>query len=174
MAESFLNLLRWIQATPGSTGIRESTWTYPVIESVHVLGLCLFLGFALIWDMRLLNKAFRRVPVSDIQARVMPWVNVGFIIMVISGSLLFYEEPVRFYGNIFFRLKIVALLLAGLNALIFHFFTSGKRLVEWDSSPISPRSAKVAGYVSIFLWVCIVVFGRFIAYNWFDPLVPQS
>ena len=96
MAESFLNLLRWIQATPGSTGIRESTWTYPVIESVHVLGLCLFLGFALIWDMRLLNKAFRRVPVSDIQARVMPWVNVGFIIMVISGSLLFYEEPVRF------------------------------------------------------------------------------
>ena len=62
-------------------------------------------------------------------------------------------------------------LLAGLNAAIFHFFTAGKRLIEWDSSPVSPPSAKMAGYISLFLWACIVVFGRFIAYNWFDPIV---
>jgi len=168
---SLLSFFRWLQETPASVGIRESTWTYPVIESVHVLGLCLFLGFALLWDLRLLNVTLRRVPVSDVQARVMPWTNVGFVIMAISGALLFYEEPVRFYGNIFFRLKLVALVLAGLNAAIFHFFTAGQRLIEWDSSPVSPPSAKAAGYVSLFLWACIVVFGRFIAYNWFDPIV---
>jgi len=128
-------------------------------------------GFALLWDLRLLNVTLRRVPVSDVQARVMPWTNVGFVIMAIRGALLFYEEPVRFYGNIFFRLKLIALVLAGLNAAIFHFFTAGKRLIEWDSSPVSPPSAKAAGYVSLFLWACIVVFGRFIAYNWFDPIV---
>jgi hypothetical protein len=168
---SLLSFLRWLQETPASVGIRESTWTYPVIESVHVLSLCLFLGFALLWDLRLLNLTLRRVPVSDVQARVMPWTQVGFVLMVISGSLLFYEEPVRFYGNIFFRMKLVALVLAGLNAYIFHSFTSGKRLVEWDNSPVSPPAAKAAGYISLFLWMLIVVFGRFIAYNWFDPLV---
>ncbi len=168
---SFVSFLTWLQETSVSVGIRESTWTYPIIESAHVLGLCLFLGFALLWDLRLLNITLRRVPVSDVQARVMPWTNVGFVIMLISGVLLVWSEPLRFYGNIFFRLKLIALVLAGANAGFFHFFTAGKRLIEWDSSPISPTSAKVAGMISIFLWACTVVFGRFIAYNWFDPLV---
>jgi len=171
MSASLLSFFQWLQETSVSVGIRESTWTYPIIESAHVLGLCLFLGFAMLWDLRLLNVTLRRVPVSDVQARVMPWTNVGFIIMVISGLLLFWSEPVRFYGNIFFRLKLIALVLAGANAGFFHFFTAGRRLIEWDNSPISPTSAKAAGIMSLFLWAAIVVFGRFIAYNWFDPLV---
>ena len=171
MSASLLSFFQWLQETSVSVGIRESTWTYPIIESAHVLGLCLFLGFAMLWDLRLLNVTLRRVPVSDVQARVMPWTNVGFIIMVISGLLLFWSEPVRFYGNIFFRLKLIALVLAGANAAFFHFFTAGKRLIEWDNSPVSPTSAKVAGIISLALWSAIVVFGRFIAYNWFDPLV---
>ena len=169
---TILSFLEWLQATPFSTGIRESTWWYPIIESVHVLSLCLFLGLAVFWDVRLLYWGFKRVPVSQLQAHLMTsWVVVGFILMVASGTLLFIEEPVRFYGNIFFRAKLVALVLAGANAAIFHFFTAGKRLIEWDSSPVSPPSAKAAGYISLFLWACIVVFGRFIAYNWFDPIV---
>lgn len=171
MSSSFVGLLEWLQQTSVSVGIRESTWTYPIIESAHVLGLCLFLGFAMLWDLRLLNITLRRVPVSDVQARVMPWTNVGFVIMLISGVLLVWSEPLRFYGNIFFRLKLIALVLAGGNAAFFHFFTAGKRLIEWDTSPVSPASAKAAGIISLFLWACIVVFGRFIAYNWFDPLV---
>jgi hypothetical protein len=168
---SLLMFFEWLQETSVSVGIRESTWTYPIIESAHVLGLCLFLGFALLWDLRLLNVTLRRVPISEVNSKVMPWTQVGFVLMAISGGLLFWAEPVRFYGNIFFRAKLVALLLAGLNAFIFHKYTAGKRLIEWDLSPVSPASAKAAGYVSIFLWTCIVVFGRFIAYNWFDPLV---
>lgn len=167
---SLLSFLQWMQETPNSIAIRESIWTYPIIESVHVLGLCLFLGFAFLWDLRLLNFALKRVPVSDVQARVMPWMVVGFVIMVISGLLLFYAEPVRFYGNIFFRAKVVALVLAGLNAFVFHQ-VAGKRLIEWDSSPVSPKGAKMAGAISLTLWTLVVVFGRFIAYNWFEPLV---
>jgi len=168
---SILSFLQWLQATPFSTGIRESTWWYPVIESVHVLSLCLFLGIAVFWDLRLLYWGFRRVPVSDIQSGLMSsWTVLGFILMSASGMLLFVEEPVRFYGNIFFRVKIVLLILAGLNAFIFHS-NAGRRLVVWDSSPITPRGAKVAGGISLFLWALIVICGRFIAYNWFTPLV---
>jgi hypothetical protein len=168
---SILSFLQWLQATPFSTGIRESTWWYPIIESVHVLSLCLFLGIAVFWDLRLLYMGFRRVPVSDLQSRLMtPWVMIGFALMAISGILLFAEEPVRFYGNIFFRVKVVLLVLAGLNAFIFHS-NAGKRLIDWDNSPMTPRGAKIAGSVSLVLWVLIVICGRFIAYNWFTPLV---
>jgi hypothetical protein len=168
---SILSFLEWLQATPFSTGIRESTWWYPVIESVHVLSLCLFLGLAVFWDARLLYWGFKRVPVSQIQAGLMTsWVVLGFVLMVISGTLLFVEEPVRFYGNIFFRVKVVLLIVAGLNAFIFHS-RAGRRLIDWDNSPITPTGAKLAGAVSLSLWALIVICGRFIAYNWFKPLV---
>jgi len=168
---TILSFLEWLQATPFSTGIRESTWWYPIIESVHVLSLCLFLGLAVFWDVRLLYWGFKRVPVSQLQAHLMTsWVVVGFILMVASGTLLFIEEPVRFYGNIFFRVKVVLLIVAGLNAFIFHS-KAGRRLIDWDTSPLTPKGAKVAGAVSLTLWALIVVCGRFIAYNWFKPLV---
>jgi len=166
---SILSFLQWLQATPFSTGIRESTWWYPVIESVHVLSLCLFLGIAMFWDLRLLYWGLRRVPVSDVSSRLMPWTVVGFVLMSVSGLLLFIEEPVRFYGNIFFRVKLVLLVVAGLNAFIFHS-NAGKRIIDWDTSPITPTGARVAGAVSLLLWAAIVVCGRFIAYNWFKPL----
>jgi len=168
---TILPFLQWLQATPFSTGIRESTWWYPVIESVHVLSLCLFLGIALFWDLRLLAMGLRRVPVSDLASRLMPWTFVGFIFMTGSGVLLFIDEPVRFYGNIFFRVKVVALVLAGLNAWFFHYSGVGRRIIDWDISAVTPRGARIAGAVSLFLWAVIVVCGRFIAYNWFKPLV---
>ena len=168
---SFLSFLQWLQATPLSTGIRESTWWYPVIESVHVLSLCLFLGIALFWDLRLLALGLRRVPVSDLASRLMPWTFVGFIFMASSGVLLFVEEPVRFYGNIFFRVKLVALVLAGLNAWFFHYSGVGRSIIDWDTTAKTPSGARWAGAVSLFLWGVIVVAGRFIAYNWFKPLV---
>jgi len=89
--------------------------------------------------------------------------------MVVSGLFLFASDPVRFYGNIFFRLKAAGLFLALLNALVFHFGIE-RRLVEWDTSAITPRAARLAGAISIGLWAVIVVTGRFVAYNWFAPL----
>jgi len=89
--------------------------------------------------------------------------------MTISGVLLFVSEPVRFWGNIFFRIKLVALVLAGVNALGFHY-GMGKRLVDWDARPL-PQVAHLVGIASITLWILIVFCGRLIAYNWFAPLV---
>jgi hypothetical protein len=172
MMSSILSLCQWLGATSFSIGIRESTWVYPIIESVHVLSLCLFVGFALVWDLRLIGITFKRVTVSDIQNRIMPWTAFGFVLMAISGVLLFASDPVRFYGNIFFRVKAIALVLAGLNAFIFHSTTGAPgRLGVWDSAALTPRGAKTAGIISIVLWAVIIVVGRLIAYNWFDPLV---
>jgi hypothetical protein len=146
---------------------------YPLVESIHVLTLCLFVGMAAMLDLRLLGWTMRRVPVSEASARLLPWMRIGFAVMVMTGALLFYAIPVRSYQSIFFRIKITLLILAGVNAWIFHA-TVHRRVAEWDRDPVAPRRARVAGALSLVLWAFIVVSGRMIAYNWFDcDLQPQ-
>ena len=140
---------------------------YPLVESVHVLTLCIFVGMSVLLDLRLLGLAFRRVPAAEMIDRLVPWMAAGFIVMVVSGVLLFYAIPIRSYQNIFFRLKLIALVLAGANAAFFHFGVH-KRVADWSTADIAPRSARVAGAASLVLWGVIVVCGRMIAYNWFD------
>lgn len=164
---SLLAFCEWLANTPASIALHESTWAYPVIESVHVLTLCLFLGTAVMLDLRLVGIAMQKVPVSEIYERLLPWTIAGFAVMVISGALLFYGIPVRTYQNIFFRVKVVLLLLAGLNALVFHS-TVYRKIAEWDREPVPPRRARISGALSLLFWTCIVIAGRMIAYNWFD------
>ena len=165
---SILQICEWIANTSVSVGIRESIWTYPIIESVHVLGLTLFLGLLLLWDTRLLGLVLRRVPVSSLWRQLFPWIAFGAIIISISGTLLFWSDPVKFYGNVFFRIKLLALALAAVNALAYHLGIE-RKLVEWDTAA-TPRAAKIAGATSIAVWTLVVVVGRLIAYNWFAPL----
>src|SRR5688572_4069288 len=165
---SILQICEWIANTSTSIHIRESIWTYPIIESVHVLGLTLFLGLLLLWDTRLLGFVLRRVPVSALWRQLFPWITFGAILVTISGSLLFWSDPVKFYGNVFFRIKVLALLLAAANAAAYHLGIE-RRLVEWDTAA-TPRAAKIAGATSIAVWAIVVVVGRLIAYNWFAPL----
>ena len=162
-----LNLFRRMSDSSWSVGLHESRYAYDLIESVHVWALCLFFGLAVMFDFRLLGWTMRSVPVSEVARRLLPWTAAGFVVMVISGTLLFSAIPLRSYQNIFFRTKMILLLCAGLNVWIFH---SGvyQRVTNWDLDRIPPRAAKAAGVLSLVLWVCIVLSGRMIAYNWFD------
>ena len=153
--------------TPGSIGLHESLYMYPLVESAHVLTLCLFLGMAIMFDLRLLGLTLTRVPITEMKRRLGPWMSVGFVVMVITGAMLFYAIPVRSYQSIWFRGKVVALVLAGLNAFVFHA-TIDRKVEQWDLDPKPPRAARMAGATSLVLWAIIVVAGRMIAYNWFD------
>jgi hypothetical protein len=158
-----------MQSTSFSTGLRESVYMWAIVDGVHVLGLCIFLGMLLFWELRLFDVGLRSATVSETWDRLAPLILIGFVVMLLSGLLLFVSEPVRFWANIFFRIKLVALALAALNALAFHY-TVGRRLVDWDARPL-PGSAHAVGVLSVTLWVVIVFCGRLIAYNWFEPLV---
>jgi hypothetical protein len=171
---SLLPFCQWLADTPGSIALHESLFMYPLVESAHVLTLCLFLGMAIMFDLRLLGLTMTSVPISAIKRRLGPWMVAGFVVMVITGTLLFYAIPVRSYQSIWFRAKVVALVLAGLNAFVFH---SGidRRLAVWDLDVKTPPAARRAGATSLVLWAIIVVAGRMIAYNWFDcDKQPQS
>jgi uncharacterized protein DUF6644 len=164
---SLLPFCQWLAETPGSIALHESLYMYPLVESTHVLTLCLFLGLAVMFDLRLIGITLTRVPMTEIKSRLGPWMAIGFVVMVVTGVLLFYAIPVRSYQSIFFRVKAIALVLAGLNAFVFH---SGidRRVEQWDREPTPPRAARRAGAASLVLWAIIVVAGRMIAYNWFD------
>ena len=164
---SLLPFCQWLAERPGSIALHESQYAYLLVESAHVLTLCLFVGTAVMLDLRLLGLTLKSVPASEVIHRLLPWMTGGFVVMVVTGVLLFYGIPVRSYQSIFFRAKMVMLVLAGLNAWIFHS-TIYRRIGEWDLTQPTPRRAKIAGAISLALWTSIVIAGRLIAYNWYD------
>jgi Family of unknown function (DUF6644) len=164
---SLLAFFEWLADTSWSVDLHESQYAYPIIESIHVWTLCLFFGTVVMFDLRLLGWTMRKVPVSEVVGRLLPWTIAGFIIMVISGTLLFFAIPLRSYQSIFFRFKMLLLLLAGLNVWIFHSRVYPK-VATWDADGVPPRGARVAGGLSLVLWIGIIFSGRMIAYNWFD------
>jgi hypothetical protein len=171
---SLLSFVEWLAGTSWSIALHESLYLYPLIESTHVLTLTLFVGLTVMLDLRLLGLTMRQVPVSEITSRLVPWARAGFAIMIISGLLLFYAIPVRTYHSVFFRVKVVMLVLAGLNAWLFHWRVE-RRVADWDLAPVTPLAARAAAAISLILWAGIIVAGRMIAYNWFDcDIQPQS
>lgn len=161
------SFLQALEATPGSAFIRESIIVYPLIETTHVLTLTLFLGLIALLDLRLLGVGLRGVPVSQVAGRLLPWALLGFAIMAVSGLLLFYSGPVKAGANIFFRIKVIMIMLTGVNALLFHL-TVHKRVAIWDNDPVPPPRARMAGIASLVLWSGVVICGRMQAYNWFN------
>ena len=168
-----LGFLEWLGSTPWSVALLESLWVWPLVESTHVLVLGLFVGTVVMNDLRLIGWVMKSVPVSEVTGRLLPWTRAGFAVMVATGLLIFYSNPVGYYHNIFFRFKVLLLILAGLNAFVFHARIH-KNVAKWDLDPVAPRAARIAGAVSLVSWALIIVAGRMIAYNWFDCDIQQQ
>jgi hypothetical protein len=166
---SLLSICDWLAMTPGSVALHESRYLYLIVLTVHVMTLFVFVGIAVMLNLRLMGVTMSRVPVSEVVGRLLPWIVAGFLVMVISGLLLFYADPLEKYGNLFFRAKMGLLVLAGVNVWVF-YTTAYRRVVEWDLDPVPPGRARLAGGVSLVLWAAIITAGRMIPYQayWFD------
>jgi Family of unknown function (DUF6644) len=147
--------------------LQESLYVWPFVESTHVLTLTLFLGTAAINDLRLLGVGFTRVPTAEVTSQLLRITRWAFLVMAVTGVLLFYSNPVRYYHNIFFRIKVILLVLAGLNIWLFHGRIH-RRVTQWQHDVKPPRSARLAGLLSLVAWAGIVIAGRLVAYDWFD------
>lgn len=159
----FFTFCKWLDHTSMGTSIRDSLWLFPIIETLHIFGIISLVGSTSILDLRLLGFAFRDEPVSELGRHFLPWAWFGFAVQVITGFLMFSSEAVKMYGNWAFQLKMLLILVAGLNAFVFHSLAY-KSVGKWDRDPVAPFSARVAGSVSILLWFAIVAAGRWIAY----------
>lgn len=165
--ELLLGLARWLDAQSWSTQLHESYYMYAWIESTHVLTLMVFLGMLCVIDLRMLGLIFPNVPASTVAERLDRPMLVGFAVMVITGLLLYYAIPVRTTQSVWFRLKVVLLIAAGINALLFRFRMRAS-VGSWDSDPKPPLRIRVGAALSLLLWSGVVVTGRTIAYDWYD------
>jgi hypothetical protein len=117
-----------------------------------------------ILDLRFLGLAFPGEPVSRIMKQVMPWSLFGFAVMSITGLLLFMTQAEKAYGNTFFRVKLLLLLLAGLNALYYQLRFYPK-MREWDTALRTPVGVRVCAVLSLVFWVGVIACGRTMAYE---------
>lgn len=156
--------LNWIDHTTVGTAIRQSNWLFPFIETFHLFGIVSLVASTSILDLRLLGIGpMRHWPVSKLTKRLLPWAWWGFAVQLVSGLLMTSSESLKNYHNAAFRLKMLLILLAAFNFWLFHA-GSYKRVAEWDTEPVSPLPARLAGMFSILLWFGIVAAGRFIAF----------
>src|SRR5277367_4932526 len=152
--------------TPWSVGLHESLYMYAITESTHVISIMFFDGTIAMVDLRLLGIAYRQVPVSQMLSRMLPWTIAGFVLSVITGAMLFLAIPIRTYHSLWFRLKCIVILIALINIVVFTFKVERNK-AAWDLGPV-PRKSKICAAISLSAWACVIVFGRLIAYNWFD------
>jgi hypothetical protein len=160
---SILGLCEWLQNLPWASGIKHSAWQFPVFESVHSLAISAMIWPAALLDLRLLGLVMRQRSVSQVASQFLPWVWAGFSVMILSGSILFASEAVKCYNSPFFRIKLVLIAVAGLNALVFHK-TVFRGVSWWDKDAPTPWRAKLAGACSLLIWAGVVAMGRALAY----------
>ncbi len=157
-------LCAWLGTLPLSQEIAESPWMFPTIESVHVIAIALVVGSIAVVDLRLLGFKSAHFKVTERVNHLLPFTWVAFAVALISGGLMFLSQAKTYCGNIHFRLKLVALALAGVNMIAFHVL-GYRDVARWDSSAKTPPAAKFAGSVSLTLWVSIVCLGRWIGFD---------
>ena len=154
--------VEWLYQQPWAGALRESDEAYPLIETVHVLSIAVIAGTVMAMDLRLLGLILKQASVTRVGRALLPATWSGFAIMLATGIPLFAAQAVQLYSNPAFRLKILLLVLAGLNAALFHA-TTYRGVRAWDDSAIIPAPARVFAVTSIALWSAIIVSGRLIA-----------
>lgn len=167
MNELLYNFAVWLDTQQWSTSLHESYYMYNWVESTHVLTLMLCLGMLFLIDLRMLGLVMTNIPANQIAHRLNWPMMIGFSIMIITGLALYYAVPVRSTQSIWFRFKVILLFAAAVNAILFHF-NMKKSEENWDQAGRAPVNLRWGARLSLVFWILIVVFGRFIAYDWFD------
>src|SRR6516162_8407071 len=146
----------WLMTTPWAEAMNGPEWAFPVVESLHFIGLALSVGTIAIVDLRLLGIAVRRQSNSELAADLNIWTRIGLALMLVTGPLMFSADAVNYHHNPAFQFKMVCLSLA----LVFHFTIHSR--ATCPTTP--PLLAKLSGAVSLALWISVVAAGRMIAF----------
>jgi hypothetical protein len=151
MAHPILYSLKY---TPIAAFVRDSPWVFPALQSLHFIGMALLIGAVSAFDLRVLGVA-PDLPLDSVR-RVLPLALAGFGINLVSGALFFAHDPFAYAFNPSFRLKMLLIATAGLNALWFRFARAGSE---------SSGAAKLIAGLSLALWLAVIAAGRYIAFS---------
>ena len=163
---SLLQIAEWLEATAVARWVQESLYGFTILVAIHILGLTLSVGTLIWFDLRLLGLSMLRIPVSQLYRRLMPCILSGFAVMFVSGGILLAAYATNAYGNLYFRIKAIALVLAGINAFFYHRVTE-RQIHRWDEARLPSMPARAAGLISILVWGVVILAGRMMSYTMF-------
>jgi hypothetical protein len=164
---TLLEVCEWLETTSFAIAIQESLYGFAIVVGVHILGVAASVGMLLWVDLRLLGVALMRRPLNEVYRSLAPWFAAGFIVMLLSGAILFAAFATAAYGNLFFRIKLLLLLLACANAVAFHRFAAGGG-DRAGSAELPAPAARLAGALSLAIWAGVIVMGRMMSYTMFS------
>ena len=158
-----MDLCIWIEATPMAVAITESEWIFPTIETFHVLALTIVFGSIAMLDLRMVGVSTKNVGVMQLAEETLPWTWIAFVVAVITGTLMFTSKATTYLANVPFQIKMVLLVLAGLNMAIFHL-TAFRAVHSWNMTLPTPIAARIAGCLSLLFWTGVIFAGRWIGF----------
>lgn len=162
--ESINAYLMWLQALPVAVFIHRTPWAFTAVELIHVFAISIVIGTIATVDLRLIGIGSKGRPFTELSRRILPYTWAAFIVAAIAGSFLFISQANAYFNSTTFRIKMLIIVIAGINMLIFELVTV-RGAQKWDLSPIPPAPARLAGAISLTCWLLVVVFGRWTGFN---------
>lgn len=156
----------WLEGTAPALFVREYDYGFSIAVGIHLMGLVFSVGTLLWLDLRLAGIALRSTSIRALNRQLMPWFVTGFVFMFASGLALFAAYASNALGNVFFFIKMAAIVLAGINALLFHRLL-GREPAAWERDPTPPVAIRAAGIVSLASWAVVILCGRILSYTMF-------
>ena len=153
-----------IESLGAAEWMRSSLKAMPFVEATHVLTAATVFGTILIVDLRLLGFPSTRRSIKLIEHELLRFTWAAFFVSVITGALMFAANATTYYGNTAFKLKMLALLAAGVNMAIFQLVTF-RSVERWDKDKPPPGAARFAGAASIVIWVAVIFLARWIGFT---------
>ena len=157
---SLLEFCKWIQFSPLLVAMRSSPWLFPVIASIHLMGLAVIGGAVLVGDLRLLGFGLSRQPAALVVRDAERWLIAGLVVMAPTGILQFMCFATKYYFLKFFWVKMVSLLLV----IVFTFSVRRRLVARVDEARIRPGRSRLAALVSLSLWTTVAIGGRWIGF----------
>ena len=152
--------IEWVAASALGQAISQSSWAFAVIESVHLLALAVIGGAVLMVDLRLLGFGLRAQPVDRVARDAWPWFVGSWVVMIVTGVLLFVSEPLKLYFSTPFFWKMIFLLSGSLFAV-----TVRRKVTLAGDGRTPPVVMKLVGLVSLLLWFGVGSAGRWIGFG---------
>jgi hypothetical protein len=156
-------LVAALEASGLATGIRNSLYLFPLIESAHVVGLTMVFGTILIIDLRLLGLASTQRSFTAIAADVFKWTWLAFVVTVMTGALMFVTNASTYYNSAYFRAKMALLVLSGVNMLAFEL-TARRSVHIWDRE-VAPAAGRAVAVLSLAIWIGVIFLGRWVGFT---------
>lgn len=152
------SIARWVAGTTLSWAVHTYPWIWPTCETLHFIGMALLVGIVGLFDLRMMGLV-RGLPIEPVR-RLLPWGVLGFVINLVTGVVFFIGSPFQYVHNLAFQLKLLFIVVAGINLLIFHRTGLSDKVDAVSAEEEVPLPAKAVAALSLFLWIGVIYWGR--------------